>query len=124
MALRKAAFVDLGAVESRGGGCAVEIAWRSSNLAPLFPVFAGHLTVGSGRLLVEGCYAPPGGEIGLILDRALLGVVARRTAVWLLGVVGDALAAHVSAPELLASGPPWTGSVGPNLRRRARPARS
>ena len=88
--LRKGAFVDLGPVEATADGCRVAISWRSSSLAPLFPVFAGHLSVTPGALVLEGDYAPPGGDLGAILDRALLNIAARRTALWLLRAFADA----------------------------------
>jgi hypothetical protein len=81
---RKAAFVDIGEVRRTPTSCEIEIGWQSSSLAPLFPVFAGHLTLTSGQLLLEGYYAPPGGEIGAALDRAFLGIAARGTARWFL----------------------------------------
>ncbi|MFI5254560.1 MAG: hypothetical protein ACHQ15_03805 [Candidatus Limnocylindrales bacterium] len=90
---RKAAFVDLGEAQPTPGGLSVPIGWRSSTLAPLFPVFAGRLLVRPQALILEGCYAPPGGEAGRILDRALLSVAARGTARWFLEHVGAALEA-------------------------------
>lgn len=90
---RKAAFVDLGEAQAMPGGLSVPIGWRSSTLAPLFPVFAGRLQVRPEALVLEGCYAPPGGEAGRILDRALLSLAARGTARWFLEHVGVALEA-------------------------------
>ncbi|HYL39840.1 MAG TPA: hypothetical protein VET90_00880, partial [Candidatus Binatus sp.] len=73
LSLRKAAFVDLGPVVTRpDGGCDLEIAWRSASLAPLFPVFAGHLYARSSGLTMDGHYAPPGGVVGRTADRMLL----------------------------------------------------
>ncbi len=86
LSLHKAAFVDLGPLVTRSdGGCDVEIAWRSASLAPLFPVFAGHLAARSSGLTVEGHYAPPGGIVGRTADRMLLPPAARGTARWFLG---------------------------------------
>ena len=90
MVLRKAALVDLGPAETVPGGFAVEVSWRSASLAPLFPVFVGTLTVMGHELVLEGYYAPPGGEIGVILDRALLNIAGRGTARWFLGRVAAA----------------------------------
>lgn len=87
----KAAFVDLGPVRAGRDGCEVEIGWRSASLAPLFPVFAGRLTVMKSELRLEGFYAPPGGDLGLVLDHAFLGIGARGTARWFLGQVARAL---------------------------------
>ena len=61
LTFRKAAYVELGEVRATPDGCVAEISWQSSSLAPLFPVFAGHLTVSPTELRLEGYYAPPGG---------------------------------------------------------------
>ena len=84
LTFKKAAFVDLGDVRETPGGCEIEIGWQSSSLAPLFPVFAGRLTLTPTDLRLEGFYAPPGGEIGAALDRAFLNIAARGTARWFL----------------------------------------
>ena len=98
LTFKKAAFVDLGDVRETPGGCEIEIGWQSSSLAPLFPVFAGRLTLTPTELRLEGFYAPPGGEIGAALDRAFLNIAARGTARWFLErtaeVVGSARAAN------------------------------
>lgn len=78
--VRKAAFVDLGPARRVGDIVRLEIAWRSSSFAPLFPVFAGRLEIGSRELVLHGRYAPPFGRVGLLIDQALLQLVARRTA--------------------------------------------
>ncbi len=89
---KKAAFVDLGEVRTSPDGFELQISWRSSSLAPLFPVFAGHLPVAASEIRLEGYYAPPGGEFGVALDRAFLNIAARGTARWLLERATDALA--------------------------------
>ncbi|HEX5466945.1 MAG TPA: hypothetical protein VFW92_09780 [Candidatus Limnocylindrales bacterium] len=81
---RKAALVDIGAEESTVTGCRFEVAWQAASFAPLFPVFAGQLAVGPGALRLRGAYAPPGGAVGLVIDRAILHHVAWRTAGWFL----------------------------------------
>jgi hypothetical protein len=92
LSLHKAAFVDLGQVTNRAdGGCDVEIAWRSASLAPLFPVFAGHMSARPSGLTIEGHYAPPGGFVGRTADRMLLHTAARGTARWFLGHLAAAL---------------------------------
>jgi len=92
LSLRKAAFVDIGPVVNRPeGGCDVEIAWRSASLAPLFPVFAGHLQARASGLTIEGHYAPPGGIVGRTADRMLLHTAARGTARWFLGHLSSEL---------------------------------
>lgn len=92
---KKAAFVDVGAVACREDRCEVPISWRSSTLAPLFPVFSGLLTITRSEIRLEGFYAPPGGDVGLVLDKAFLNIAARGTARWFLGrviAIIDALA--------------------------------
>lgn len=95
--LRKAAYVDLGTPQRVGDGLRIEISWRSASLAPLFPVFSGWLTIRPGELVLEGHYAPPGGTIGLLADRALLHLAARRTATSLLHQLRAAAAASRAA---------------------------
>jgi hypothetical protein len=81
---RKAAFVDIGPVRQTDAGCVAEIAWRASSFAPLFPVFAGTIKATKGVIVLDGVYAPPGGGVGLLVDRGFLNVFARRTANWFL----------------------------------------
>ena len=68
------------------------ISWQSSSLAPLFPVFAGRLKLTPTEITLEGFYAPPGGELGAVLDRAFLNIAARGTARWFLERAAAALA--------------------------------
>jgi hypothetical protein len=90
--LRKAAYVDIGTPAPRpDGGCLVDVAWRSASLAPLFPVFAGFLTVSPTGLRLDGNYAPPGGFVGRTADRMLLHIAARGTARWFLGHLATTL---------------------------------
>lgn len=91
LTFKKAAYVDIGPVRDTAEGCEIEIGWQSSSLAPLFPVFAGHLTITTTELRLEGYYAPPGGEFGAVLDRAFLNIAARGTARWFLERAGEAL---------------------------------
>jgi hypothetical protein len=97
LTFKKAAFVDLGDVRETPGGCEIEIGWQSSSLAPLFPVFAGQLTLTSAELRLEGFYAPPGGEFGAALDRAFLNIAARGTARWFLERTAEVLGASRAA---------------------------
>lgn len=84
LVFKKAAYVDLGGAHQTPEAFEIEIGWQSSSLAPLFPVFSGHLIVTRTELCLEGFYAPPGGEIGAALDKAFLGIAARGTARWFL----------------------------------------
>lgn len=95
---RKAAYVDLGTIRRDGSLCAGEVGWQASTFAPLFPVFAGTIEIRDGGLHLEGVYAPPGGGIGLLVDRGLLHHFARRTAVWFLDRLSDELAARSAEP--------------------------
>jgi hypothetical protein len=89
---RKAAYVDFGPVQPLDDGWQVEVGWRASTLAPLFPVFSGMIVARGGELTVSGWYAPPGGSVGRVADRALLHIAAEGTARWLLGQLDDAAA--------------------------------
>lgn len=93
LTFKKAAYVDLGEVHSGQGVCDIEIEWRSASLAPLFPVFAGHLTLTPTELRLEGYYAPPAGDFGAVLDRAFLNIAARGTARWFLSRAAEVLRA-------------------------------
>jgi hypothetical protein len=84
LTFRKAAFVDLGRTSTIEGRCIGRVEWRAASLAPLFPVFSGTVTAHDGGLHLEGVYAPPGGGVGLLVDRTFLHHFARRTAIWFL----------------------------------------
>jgi hypothetical protein len=88
----KAAYVDLGPVHPLDDGWQVEVSWRASTLAPLFPVFSGTIVARRGELTLSGWYAPPGGVVGRVADQALLHVAANGTARWLLGELDRAAA--------------------------------
>jgi hypothetical protein len=81
----KAAYVDFGPVQPLDDGWEVEVSWRASTLAPLFPVFSGTIVARGEELTLSGWYAPPGGVMGRVADRALLHIAATGTARWLLG---------------------------------------
>lgn len=80
----KAALVDLGAIQPLDDGWQVEVSWRAATLAPLFPVFSGTIVAQGEELTLSGWYAPPGGVVGRVADRALLHIAAEGTARWLL----------------------------------------
>lgn len=88
---RKSAIVGLGAPRRDDDAWIVPIEWSAATLAPLFPVFVGDLRLSVDRIEVDGRYAPPGGSIGSVLDRALLHVAARGTGRWFLQKVLSAL---------------------------------
>ena len=87
---RKAAYVDLGGRRLAADGFVQEIGWRAATAAPLFPVFSGDLRVERESLSITGLYAPPGGMIGIVADRALLHIAATGTARWLLRELHEA----------------------------------
>ena len=87
---RKAARLDLGEPRRTADGWSVEIAWQSATATPLFPVFSGTLTIRRNELRLSGLYAPPGGVVGRIADRALLHLAANGTARWMLSALDAA----------------------------------
>ncbi len=89
---RKSAIVGFGEPERDDAGWRVPIEWRAATLAPLFPVFAGHLRIRANRIELDGSYAPPGGRVGHALDAALLGIAARATGRWFIQKLGTVLA--------------------------------
>jgi hypothetical protein len=89
---RKAAYVDVGKILEVSDGWEVEIGWRASSMAPLFPVFSGTIVARGGELTLSGSYAPPGGVVGRAADRALLHIAAEGTARWLLAQLDEAAA--------------------------------
>lgn len=89
---RKAAFVDIGVIRTVEDRWEVEIGWRASTMAPLFPVFSGDLRARGQELTLSGWYAPPGGALGGLADDALLHLAARGTARWFLREIDDAAA--------------------------------
>jgi hypothetical protein len=88
----KAALVDIGPVRPLDDGWEVEVGWRASTLAPLFPVLSGTIVARGNELTLSGWYAAPGGRVGRAADRALLHIAAEGTARWLLGELDDAAA--------------------------------
>lgn len=90
---RKAAFIDVGGRRLAADGFVQEIGWRAASAAPLFPVFSGDLRVEPASMSITGLYAPPGGVVGRIADRALLHVAATGTARWLLAELD-----HLASP--------------------------
>jgi hypothetical protein len=93
---RKAAFVDFGIIQPTNDGWEVEVGWRASTLAPLFPVFSGRIVARADELTLSGWYAPPGGQLGQVADRVLFHVAATGTARWLLGEIDRAAARNAS----------------------------
>ncbi len=87
----KSAIITFGRPHRSPDGWQVPVEWRSATMAPLFPVFAGHLGIDLGHVALHGRYAPPGGSVGRVLDEAVLHVAARATARWFLGRLAAAL---------------------------------
>jgi hypothetical protein len=88
---RKSAIVGLGALARDDDAWVVPVEWHAATLAPLFPVFVGHLRLRTERVELDGRYTPPGGKIGYVLDRALLHIAARGTGRWFLQKVESVL---------------------------------
>lgn len=84
LVFRKAALLDIGIDAPGQAGCTGEIDWRAASFSPLFAVFAGRLIVGPSRIQLQGVYAPPGGQLGLLIDRTMIHRFAERTACWFL----------------------------------------
>lgn len=78
--IRKAAYIDIGMPRMVNNEVHAEVGWRSASFAPLFPVLAGELRVSTSSITLSGAYIPPLGRVGLVIDRAVLHLVARRTA--------------------------------------------
>jgi len=93
VAFHKAAYVDLPPVDaaSAAGLVRLPISWRAASLAPLFPVFAGTLTWEDGELRLDGYYEPPGGNVGVVMDRLMLNAAARATARRLLERIAEVM---------------------------------
>jgi hypothetical protein len=84
LTFRKAAYVDVGGSIGLDGVCLGRVEWRAASFAPLFPVFSGTVTAHDGGVHLSGAYAPPGGGVGVLVDRSFLHHIARRTAIWFL----------------------------------------
>jgi hypothetical protein len=94
LTFRKAAFIDVGRVSSTADGCSIIVAWQSASLAPLFPIFAGLVSADREGLHLRGAYEPPGGGIGVVIDRAFMHYFAKRTATWFLDRLAEEAAEH------------------------------
>lgn len=92
VSFRKAAYVEVGPLEHRDGVLSVSISWRAAGMAPLFPVFAGRLSWSDEELRLDGYYEPPGGNVGIVVDRLLLNIAARATGRRLLERIAEVMA--------------------------------
>jgi hypothetical protein len=91
LVFHKAAIVDLGALTATEAGWSLPVSWRAASFAPLFPVLAGRVWIEPDRLVLVARYAPPGGRAGRAIDAQLLGLAARGTGRWFLGLLATAL---------------------------------
>jgi hypothetical protein len=96
--------VTLGQPHERGQVLVVPLSWQSSELRGLFPVLDGDMELAPVeadrcRLTLSASYAPPFGELGRQLDRAVLHRVARST-------VRSFLTRVAASLELAEPGPP------------------
>jgi hypothetical protein len=91
--------VRVGVLPSRevGSVIVVPLRWEATGPAGrLFPALDANVELaaadpGSTRLTLIGCYDPPFGFVGEMIDRALLSVAAQRTADTLVGDIADKL---------------------------------
>ena len=113
--VRKSALIDLGPAQRVDGSILVDIAWRPASFAPLFPVFAGHLQINADRLALDGRCAPASGKLGLLIDGALLHLVARRTAQAFLGRLAARCLAATGGRQLTDAA--WNSRQAPIVRR-------
>lgn len=86
----KAARVDVGPCRQTSTGWEAPISWRAASAAPLFPVFAGLLSIEQTEMRIGGFYAPPAGAVGRVADRVLLHAAANWTARWVLAQIDSA----------------------------------
>jgi hypothetical protein len=91
IAFRRSMVIALGQPHRSAAGWTVPIEWQAASLTPLFPVFVGEVRFGRERVAIDGRYAPPFGFLGVIIDRALLGIAARGTATVILRKFAEAV---------------------------------
>jgi len=100
--------VTLGPTREREEARVVPLVWRATGLAGWFPVLNGDLELaplGSQRcrLTLAATYLPPFGDVGLVLDRALLHRVAQSTVRSFLARVATSLEAGEGGPAASAT---------------------
>ncbi len=104
--IRKAAYLEIGLPRRHGDEVRADLAWRSSSFAPLFPVFEGEVRASPRQVSIDGAYLPPFGRLGLVMDRRILHLVARRTALALLARLVAGFAAQTTEVPRTAVGEP------------------
>ena len=97
--LRKRVTVELGEPEKAGDWINVPISWKATFPEALFPVLAGRIELvpverEATRLTVSGMYKPPLGQLGHLIDDAVMHSVAIAT----VREVTEAIAIHFAAP--------------------------
>ena len=102
--LARKVVVQLGPCRERGRAVVVPIEWRAADHAAVFPVLSGDLEVDSlgedmCRVVLSASYLPPLGELGQVLDRALLHRVAESTVRSFLRQLAASLEAEETARE-------------------------
>jgi hypothetical protein len=112
--------VTLGPSRNRGDALVVPLAWEAVGLRALFPLLDGDvelapLGVDHCRLTLAASYAPPLGELGARLDRALLHRVAASTARSFLNRVATSL--QDGGDDLAAPVPPDHPDEAPGSRQ-------
>lgn len=93
VAFHKASQVTAGQVQVNARSAAVRLplSWRAASMVPLFPVFAGTLVWHEDELRLDGFYEPPGGNVGVLMDRLLLNAAAQATGRRLLERIAEVL---------------------------------
>lgn len=101
--LSKAVVVTLGQPHQRGDALVVPLVWTATGARALFPSLEADLEIaGAGpnrtQLSLMGAYAPPGGELGKLVDRFVLHRVAEATVRSFLGGLARSFAPATHVP--------------------------
>lgn len=95
--IERQVVVEAGPVQRFAYGVTVRLEWRAARHAELYPELEGHLRLERGqpagsRLRFDARYAPPAGQVGVAVDRALMHRVARASVEDFVDRVASALA--------------------------------
>ena len=94
--------IEVGPVQRFAYGVTVRVEWKAARRAELYPELEGHLRLEQGRpsgsrLRVDARYAPPAGQVGAAVDRALMHRVARASVEDFVDRVAAALSAGAAS---------------------------
>lgn len=95
--------VEVGPVQRFAYGVSVRLDWRAARHSELYPELEGHLRVerkdpAGARLRFDARYAPPAGQVGAVVDRAVMHRVARASLEDFVDRVTAALDAAAAGP--------------------------